>query len=388
MHQGKYVFSQLCDFLPKRVFDGIVTRYQGNKYIKSFSCWNHLLVLVFGQLSHRESLRDLVNVLSVHREKFHHLGFGSSITRSNLAKANETRSVVIFEEFSKRLMDMARSQQADVSALCVNNAVYAFDSSTVTFCLKKFWWSKAHNEKGGIKLHTLYDTSTALPAFNLITDHLTSDCTMMKDIPYEPHAFYVFDKAYVSTPDLYNIDLVGAYFVVRQKDNMRYTVVADKGYNNPQTGIMADRLVAFSSRVAKNGYPIPLRCVTYYAVEQQRCFVFLTNCFDISAEDVSAIYKQRWRIEVFFKWLKQHLRIKEFYGTSENAVKLQIYAAVCAYCMVALAEKAVNTGYSMYEILRILSISLFEKIPLKELFDKQRKIENYQNDTQLILKFF
>lgn len=388
MYKGKYIFAQLCDFLPKRVFDCLVDKYEGNKYVKSFTCWNHLLVLIFGQLSNRESLRDLITTLSAHKEKFHHLGFGKSVTRSNLSKANEIRSVEIFEDFSHRIIELARSKRADLSDFFIENNVYAFDSSTITFCMKTFWWAKTRRGKAGVKLHTLYDIKAQMPSFNIITDQLVSDCTMMDEIPYESGSFYIFDKAYVSTPQLYNIHLIGSYFVVRKKDNMKYRVWKDKNYNNPQTGIMADQIIEFTSRTAQKGYPIRLRYVVFYSKKIKQTLCFFSNNFDVSAEDISQLYKHRWDIETFFKWMKQHLRIKEFYGTSENSVKIQIHAAIISYCLVAIVEKELELGLTPYEVLRILSISLFEKMPLHELFKDRKHTISYQNDTQLKLNFF
>lgn len=388
MNRGQFIFTQLCHFLPKRAFDYLVDIYEGNKYVKSFTCWNHLLVLIFGQLSERESLRDLVSTLHVHKEKFHHLGFGKSVTRSNLSKANEVRSFQIFEEFSIRMIEIARNKKTDLSDFSIDNEIYAFDSSTITFCVKTFWWSRIYEGKGGIKLHTLYDVKKQLPIFNLVTDHLVSDSTVMDRIPYEPNAFYVFDKAYVSTPQLYNIHLIHSFFVVRKKRNMQYKVVEDKNYNNPQSGIMADQIIEFTSRIAMKGYPVKLRYVLFYSKEQRTTFGFLTNDFHLVPGDIATLYKYRWKIEVFFKWIKQHLRIKEFYGTSENAVKIQIYSAIITFCLVAIVKRELNIELPMYDILRIINLSLFEKIPIKEFFKEQRIEENYQNDTQLNLNFF
>jgi len=300
MHHGRYIFTQLCDTLPNRIFDNYVEKYEGNKYVKSFTCRHHLLILIFGQLSNRESLRDLINTLNAHKEKFHHLGFGKSVTRSNLSKANEVRSVEVFEEFSLRMIELARRKQADLDEFFVANDVYAFDSTTITFCIKTFWWSRFADSTKGIKLHTLYDVRRELPTFNLITDHVVSDCTVMDVIPYETGSIYVFDKAYVSTPQLYAIQMIGAYFVVRKKRNMSYRIIRDSCYNNPQSGIMADQIIQFNSRVAKVGYPEPLRLVTYYNKERNRTFTFLTNNFSVAAEDVALLYKHRWKIELFF----------------------------------------------------------------------------------------
>ena len=388
MHQGQFIFSQLIKYLPKRAFDCLVNKYEGNKYVKSFTCWNHLLVLVIGQLSNRESLRDLVVSLNAHQDKFHHLGLGKGVTRSNLAKANEIRSVNIFKDFSERMISIAQKKETDPSVFPLENEIYAFDSTTVTFCLNTFWWSKPQENKGGIKLHTLYDVKREIPIFNVITDHSVSDSTVMGDIPYYSGAFYVFDKAYVSTPQLYNIDIIHAHFVVRRKQNMKYSIVEDKNYNNTQTGIMSDQLIKFTSRIAKKGYPSIIRQVTYYSSEQKSTFVFLTNNFEIAAEDVALLYRYRWRIEIFFKWMKQHLRIKEFYGTSENAVKIQIYTAIITYCLINIIGKDLKLNLSTYVVLRILSLSLFEKCSLKELFKEREATNDYQNDTQLNLNFF
>ena len=387
MHAGKFVFSQLCDFLPKRAFDALVSKYEGDKYVKSFSCWNQLLVLLIGQLSYRESLRDLIASLSPHRSKFHHLGLGKSLSRSNLAKANEIREVKIFQEFSERMVRLACSERADLSGLFPYGDLYAFDSSTINFCLRTFWWSREHKGKGGVKVHTLYDVNRNLPVFNVITDHSASDCTQMDFIPYRTGAFYVFDKAYVSTPRLHNIHAIRSFFVVRRKRNMRYEVLETRDILQDGTGIMADRTIRFTSRTARKGYPEELRQVLYYSKERNETFDFLTNSMGIPATDVALAYKSRWNIEAFFKWMKQHLRIKEFYGTSENAVKIQIYSAITAYCLVALAERRLRLDMPTYTVLRILSLSLFEKIPLRELF-KEYKEPDYQNDTQLYLNFF
>ena len=387
MYQGKYVFTQLCEFLPKSSFDHLVDKYEGNKYVKSFTCWNHLLVLIFGQLTHRESLRALVTTLNAHQEKFHHLGFGRSVTRSNLSKANEVRSVAIFEEFTQKVIAIARQKQAEISDFFIKNDLYAFDSSIISFCLKPFWWADPYNnEKGGIKLHTLYDVKRQIPVLNMITDYSVSDCTMMKHIPYTPNSFYVFDKAYVSCPQLYDINRFNAFFVVRKKRNMIYNLIEDRYCNNKETGVMADQIVEFTSRVAKKGYPKAIRCVTYYSIEQKNTYVFLTNNMELKPEEIALIYKYRWSIEVFFKWIKQHLRIKEFYGTSENAVKIQIYSAIITYCVVAIAEKESQLKISTYDVLRILSIGLLDKKPFRELFEKTEV--GCQIDTQLNLNFF
>lgn len=388
MYQGKYVFTQLCEYLPKGVFDHLVAKYNGNRYVKSFSCWNHLLVLLFGQLTNRESLRDLILTLNSHREKFHHLGFGKSVTRSNLSKANEIRSVDLFEQFSQRMISIAREKRSDTPDFFLENDLYAFDSSTITLSLNTFWWSSSRKGKAGVKLHTLYDVKRQIPQVNFITDQKVSDSSMMEYIPYAPNSFYVFDKAYVNTPQLYSINSLGAFFVVRKKRNMVYQVVKSRLCDEKRTGVMADQLVRFTGKISKKGYPEIIRCITYYSSEKTTTYVFLTNNMEIPSEDIALIYKHRWSIEVFFKWMKQHLRIKEFYGTSFNAVKIQIYAAIITYCLVAIAERELKLEMSTYDVLRILSVGLLEKKSIRELFINEQQRSKCHFDSQLSLNFF
>lgn len=387
MNHGKYVFSQLCQFLPRKSFEWFVKKYEGNKYVKSFTCWNHLLVMIFGQLSNRESLRDLVSTLNAHRNKFHHLGFGDSVTRSNLSKANEIRELRIFEDMANLMISSVRAKRIDKHDFFLDGNVYAFDSSTISLCLSTFWWSKLHHGKGGIKLHTLLDVKTDIPAFNIITDASLHDSKVMDKIPYEPGAYYVFDRAYMDTERLYSIHQKESFFVVREKRKMKFTVEHDRNYNKPETGVMADQIICFEGADPKKQYPIPIRRVVYYDKDGNRTFVFYTNNMEISPEDIALLYKYRWRVELFYKWLKQHLRIKEFYGTSENAVKIQIYCAIIAYCLVATVEHDLCLNMDIYDVLRILTISLLDKTDLVDLFKQSKVNGDYQNDTQLKLNF-
>ena len=388
MNQGRYVFSQLVGFLPRKYFEWLVSKYEGNKYVKSFSCWNHLLVLLFGQLSNREGLRDLIVTITPFKSSFHHLGFGKSVTRSNLSKANEVRDVRIFQEFADRMVETARKKRDGIKDFFISNKVYAFDSSTISLCLSIFWWTKLHHGKGGVKLHELYDVKTDVPAFSIITDASLHDSKVMGLIPYEKGSFYIFDRAYMVTKMLYLIESKEAFFVVREKHKMVYEVVQDKDYNNVQTGVMADQIIRFKGNKTKSHYPKELRRVVYYDKEGNRTFVFYTNNTDIKAEDVALLYKYRWRVELFFKWLKQHLRIKEFYGTSENAVKMQIYAAIIAYCLVVIVQEEMKLKMDTYDVLRILSTALLTKMHLVDLFiDQELGEENDERYTQLELKF-
>ena len=389
MNQGSYIFRQVVEFLPRDYFEWLVKKYDGNKYVKSFTCWNHLLVLIFGQLSNREGLRDLITTISPFRFAFHHLGFGKSVSRSNLGKANEIRDVRIFQEFADRMVSIARSKVDGVKDFFLANKVYAFDSSTISLCLSIYWWAKMHHGKGGVKLHTLYDVKTDIPAFVVITDAALHDSQVMELIPYEKDSFYVFDRAYMDTKMLYLIHKREAFFVVREKHKMVFDVVEDKGYNNPATGVMADQIIRFRGNKTRKNYPETLRRVIFYDREGNRTFVFYTNNFDITAEEVALLYKFRWRVELFFKWLKQHLRVKEFYGTSENAVKIQIYAAITAYCLVAIIKHDMKLEVDTYDVLRILSAALLVKMPLVDLMnipDLEKTMPDKYTQLELVFK--
>ena len=370
MNQGRYIFSQLCDFLPVDFFKWLVKKYEGNKYVKSFTCWNHLLVLLFGQLSNREGLRDLVVTLAPHKRAFHHLGFGKSVTRSNLSKANEVRDVRIFREFANRMIAIAREKRAGVKDFFLSNKVYAFDSTTISLCLSVFWWTRLHHGRGGVKMHTLYDVTTGIPSFVIITDASVHDSKVMDQIPYQSDSFYIFDRAYMATEHLFQVEMSEAYFVVREKSKILYKVLEDKHCSNPDTGVMADQIIVFTGNKTKKQYPRELRRVVFYDSENNRTLVLYTNNFEVSAEQIALLYKYRWRVELFFKWMKQHLRIKEFYGTSENAVQIQIYAALTAYCLVAIVEHEMQLDMDTYDVLRILSTSLLTRMPLRDLLDK------------------
>ena len=366
----------------------LVKKYEGNKYVKSFTCWNHLLVLIFWQLSNRDGLRDLIVTLAPFKSSFHHLDFGKSVTRSNLSKANEVREVRIFQEFADRMVAISRKKRDGIKDFFISNKVYAFDSSTISLCLSVYWWTKLHHGKGGVKLHELYDVKTDIPAFSIVTDASLHDSKVMDLIPYEKDSFYIFDRAYMVTEMLYLIHKAKAFFVVREKHRMVFKVVEDKSYNNPVTGVMADQIIKFTGNKTKNNYPEELRRVVFYDKEGNRTFVFYTNNTDVTAEEVALLYKYRWRCELFFKWLKQHLRVKEFYGTSENAVKIQIYAAIIAYCLVAIVQSELKLKMDTYDLLRILNVSLLARMPLEDLLIEASKAEDDDKHyVQLTLDF-
>jgi len=366
MHKGKYVFAQMTEFIPQRVFDGIVVKYLGNKYVRHFTCWNQLLCMIFGQLTNRDSLRDLIVAIEAHSRKTYHLGFGKSVTRSNFAKANENRSSKIFEEFAYYLIGIARGKRSNDS-FEIKGKVYAFDSSTIDLCLNVFWWAKFRKAKGGVKLHTLYDITTQIPAFIHITTASVNDMNAMDVIPYECEAYYVFDRGYVDFTRLYKITKHSAFFVIRAKSNLKF----ERMYSNKvdkTTGVQCDQIGKLTGFYVSKQYPEKLRRIKFYDKQTKRNFVFLTNNLELTSEQIALLYKNRWQVELFFKWIKQHLKIKSFWGTSENAVRIQIYTAIIAYCLVSIIGYDLKIKRSTYEILQVLGISLLDKTPVKELF--------------------
>lgn len=373
MFQDKYVFAQLASFLNRSKFNRIVAKYDGDKYVKHFTCWNQLLALMFGQLSNRESLRDLVIALDAHRSKCYHLGMGRNVSRSSLARANQDRDYHIFEEYAYYLVNQAReTRTTNIFELGWN--VYAFDSTTIDLCLSVFWWAKFRRRKGGIKVHTLYDVETQIPALFHITEASVHDSKAMKEIPYEPGAYYIFDRAYNNFKMLYKIHQIGAYFVIRAKTNLQYKTI--KWKRRLPRNVLSDLTVGLTGFYPKQYYPGMLRLIRYWDEQQEREFVFLTNATHISALQVADLYKNRWQVELFFKWLKQHLKIKKFWGTTENAVRIQVYAAICTYCLVAILQHDMKLDRSTYEVLQILSISLTDKTNLRELFSKTKFQDN------------
>ena len=387
MNQGKYVFAQITEFLPKRVFDIIVERYSGDKNIRFFSCWNQLLCMIFGQLTNRDSLRDLIVAIDAHCRKTYHLGFGKSVTRSNLAKANENRDSKIFEEFAYYLIDLARNklQNEDFE---IKGKVYAFDSTTIDLCLSVFWWAKFRKAKGGIKMHTLFEITTQIPAFIHITAATVNDVNAMDFIPYESDAYYIFDRGYVDYSLLYRITILSAYFIVRAKSNLQFKRIYSQKVDNA-SGVQSDQIGKLTGFYVSKDYPEKLRKIKYYDKEMNRTFVFLTNNMTLTALEIAFLYKNRWQIELFFKWIKQHLKIKSFWGTSENAVRIQIYSAITTYCLVAIVGNELKIKRSTYEILQILGISLLDKTPVKELFTNI-DYNNFKepNYNQLSLRLF
>ena len=368
MNKDKYVFAQMVEFLDNYKFLRIVKKYDGNKYVKHFTCWNQLLTLMFGQLCNRESLRDLIVALNAHQEKCYHLGVGKHVTRSNLAKANENRDYRIFEDFAFHMISEARKKRVN-DIFKLNGNVYAFDSTTIDLCLKLFPWANFSTYKGGIKIHTLYDVETQVPAFIHITEAKINDVRAMDVITYESGSFYVFDRAYNDYHRLYKIHMMDSFFVVRAKTNIKARVL--KWKRRLPKNILSDCEIELTGFYTQKSYPETIRLVRFWDEEDEREFVYLTNAKHIPALQVAELYKNRWQVELFFKWLKQHLKIKKFWGTSENAVKIQVYSII-AYCLVAIMQHDMKLNRSTYEVLQILGISLTDKTPLRNLFSKTK----------------
>jgi len=372
MNQGKYVFAQISFFLPQRVFDRIVSNYKGNYKIRHFSCWNQMMCMMFGQLSNRESLSDLALTINAHRPKFYHLGFGKGISKANLAKANEKRDWRIYQEYAYHLIGIARKicLPDDEAAFSFSNAVYAFDSTTIDLCLSVFCWATFRRAKGAVKLHTQYDVRTSIPVFMHVTAASVHDVGAMDQITYEAGSFYIFDRGYLDFDRLYFIHQAKSFFVIRAKNNLQF----ERIYSSPvdkRTGVRCDQTGYLKGFYSLQGYPKKIRRIKFHDKEQNRTFVFLTNNTQLKPEEIAAIYKHRWKIELFFKWIKQHLKINTFWGRAENAVKTQVYIAVITYTLVAIIKQQLKSGYSTYEILQILGTSLLDKTPINQLLQKK-----------------
>jgi hypothetical protein len=380
MNQGKYVYSQFTDFLPKRIFDGLVAKYNGDKYVRHFSCWNQLLSMIFGQLTGRDSLRDLMISIEPHKPKYYHLGFGKGTSRSNFANSNEKRDCRIFEKYAFYLIDQARNSSIvdQDFQLNIDGNIYAFDSTTIDLCLSVFWWAKFRTTKGGIKLHTLYDVKTSIPSFIHVSTASVHDVNALDLLYYEPGGYYILDRGYVDYARLYGIQQSSAYFVVRAKDNLQFRRIYSNKVNK-DNGVLLDQIGKLTGFYVSKDYPEKLRRIKFYDEETDNDLEFLSNNFDITAEEIAQLYKYRWKVELFFKWIKQHLKVKSFWGTSLNAVKIQVYSAIITYCLVALVRNKLKVDRSTYEILQILSISLFDKTPLNELLTNQ----NYKDVKEL-----
>jgi transposase len=364
MNQGRTVFSQLIAFLPDREFRRCVTRYEGDACLRAFSCWNQYLTMAFAQLTYRESLRDIEACLRALGPKLYHMGFQNKVARATLADANESRDWRIFADFAHVLIRVARPLCAtDPIGVDLDQSLYALDSSTIDLCLALFPWAKFRKHKAAVKMHTLLDLHGNIPTFIRITTGKAHDVNILDEIFPEAGAFYVMDRGYIDFERLYVFTLSSAFFVVRTKEN----ILLDRRYSHPvdkSTGVRSDHTVILTTIESATAYPDTLRRVSYFDAETNKRLKFLTNNFSLPALMIAQIYKCRWQVELFFKWIKQHLRIKAFYGTSENAVKIQIWIAVSVYVLVAIVRKRLGLEASLYQILQILSVTLFEKTPI------------------------
>jgi hypothetical protein len=386
MNQGKIVFSQLMDFLPWYTFTCAVRRYRGDYRVRSFSCRDQLLCMMFGQLSFRDSLRDIVICLQSQQHKLYHMGIRGPVKRSTLADANEKRDWRIYAELAMTLIAEARPlYQEDEFHIQLDQMIYALDSTTIDLALSLFPWATFRKTKAAIKLHTLLDLRGSLPVFLNMTEGNVHDVTILDTLPIEPGAIYVMDRGYIDFDRLYRIHCQKATFVIRAKSNLQFRRQYSHSIDKT-TGLRCDQTIRLTGFYVAKDYPDSLRRVKYYDHAARRWFVFLSNNFDLDALAIAQLYKQRWQIELFFKWIKQHLKIKRFYGTSKNAVKTQIWIAICAYVLVAIVKKRLQLDISLYNMLQILSVNPFEKIPLYQLFS-QPGYKNNEGDThnQLIL---
>jgi transposase len=376
MNQGRTVFSQLIAFLPDREFRRCVARYDGDAGLRDFSCWDQYLTMAFAQLTYRESLRDIEACLRALGAKLYHMGFQGKVARSTLADANESRDWRIFADFAQVLIRIARPLCAtDPMVMDLDHSLYALDSTTIDLCLSLFPWAKFRKHKAAVKMHTLLDLHGNIPTFISITNGKVHDVNVLDEIVPEAGAFYVMDRGYVDFGRLYVFTLSAAFFVVRTKSN----VLLQRQYSHPvdkTTGVRSDHIVILTAIGSAKAYPEQLRRVSFFDVKTRKRFQFLTNNFTLPALTIALIYKSRWQVELFFKWIKQHLRIKAFYGTSENAVKTQIWIAVSVYVLVAIVRKRLGLEVSLYQILQILSVTLFEKTPILQAL----QASDFEND--------
>jgi hypothetical protein len=364
MHSGKLVFAQLMEFLPRHDFEACVRRYGGDRRQRGFSCRDQFLCLAFGQLTFRESLRDIETCLRAVADKLYHAGFRGRVSRSTLADANAAHDWRICADFAQVLIARARQlYAADGFGVTLEQTTYALDSTTIDLCLSLFPWARFRRRKGAVKLHTLLDLRGNIPCFIRVTHGKTHDVTVLDHLPLEPGAFYVMDRGYVDFARLYRFTQHAAFCVTRAKKNLDYSRRAAREVDR-STGLRADQTIVLRGPKSSRRYPDPLRRVTFHDAEHDRRFTFLTNNFTLPALTIAQLYRCRWQVELFFKWIKQHLRIKAFYGTTENAVKTQVWTAISVYVLVAIVKKELKLDVSLYEILQILSVTLFEITPL------------------------
>jgi hypothetical protein len=386
LNQGATVFAQLIKFLSHNEFNRCVARYGGNKSVRSFSCWDQFLTMAFAQLTYRESLRDIEVCLTAQRHKLYHAGFSGPVKRSTLADANETRDWRIYRDFAQSLIEIARPLYAHSElGLELETTAYAFDATTIDLCLSLFPWAKFRRRKGAIKLHTLLEIHSAIPVFIAITPGNIHEVNLLDELVLEPGSFIVMDRGFLDFQRLYRLQTELAFFVIRTKSNLRFR----RRYSHPHdraTGVRSDQTIVLTGPLTSTLYPLALRRVHYYSAETDQRLVLLTNNFSIPALTVAALYRYRWQIELFFKWIKQHLRIKSFFGTSDNSVKTQVWIAITVYVLVAVVKKRLGLKSDLYTLLQILSLTLFDKTPILSLLQQsQYNLEMVHDVNQLQL---
>jgi len=366
MDPGKTIFTQVMEFLPVYEFHKCVQRYNGHYKVKHFSCWNQFLCMAFAQLTYRESLRDIEACLRSAQRKLYHMGFRSNVSRNTLAHANQIRDWRIYADFAQILIGQARRLYINDSfGVELDQTAYALDSTTIDLCLSLFPWAKFRAHKAAVKLHTLLDLRGSIPSIIIITHGKVHDVTILDQLIFEPGAFYIIDRGYLDFDRFYAIHQALAFFITRAKSNFRFRRLYSRPVDK-STGIQSDQIVVLEGFYSRKAYPDKLRRIRYFDTNQNKRFVFLTNNFTLSALTIAQLFQCRWQIEIFFKWIKQHLRIKAFYGTTENAVKTQIWIAITVYVLVAIIKKQLKIDMSLYTILQILSVTLFEKMPILE----------------------
>ena len=388
MHAGKLVFAQLTEYLPLSTFRRCVARYGGEHKIKRFTCLEQFLCLAFAQLTYRESLRDIEACLRSQREKLYHMGIRSRVSRSTLADANEVRDWRIYADFAQRLIGMARKLYVNEPfGVDLTDTVYALDTTTIDLCLSVFPWAPFRRAKAAVKLHTLLDLRGNIPTFIHITDGKTHEVHVLDQLLPEPGAFYIVDRGFLDFERLFRFHEAGSFFVIRGKSNLKI----QRRYSHPVdriTGVICDQTVVLTGFYSHKGFDTPLRRIRYKDPKSGKRLIFLTNNFALPALTIADLYRCRWQVELFFKWIKQHLRIKQFYGTSENAVKTQIWIAVSVYVLVAIVRKRLNIAASLYEMLQILSLTMFEKTPLISLLSQisiEQSADSSANQLNLFL---
>jgi len=368
MNSGKSIFAQLMEFLPIYEFRKCVKRYNGNYKIKSFTCWEQFLCMSFAQLTYRESLRDIEACLRAAHKKLYHMGIRSKVSRNTLANANQVRDWRIYADFAQAIIGIARKLYINEDfGVELQQTAYALDATIIDLCLSLFPWAKFRNRKGAVKLHTLIDLRGSIPAFVIITHGKVHEVTVLDDLIIEAGAIYIMDRGYLDFRRLHRIQQASAFFVTRAKSNFKFKRLYSNRVDK-STGVQCDQIIVLTGFYAKKDYPDKLRRIRYHDAEHNNTLVFLTNNFTLPALTIAKLYRCRWQVELFFKWVKQHLRIKAFYGTTENAVKTQIWIAISVYVLVAIVKKRLNLKHSLYTILQILSVTLLEKIQLLQAF--------------------